>query len=183
MLEVVNEDIFVTKGDTGTVFISPKNEDGAPYYLSHGELIRLFIRLIPDRPPVIEKELHKEEQNEDGSFCIYFSSSDTDIPRASYMYEATTAQSQEAYLKKYEALTKRYETAAVELERLQNLRTLRSQKDKSMALYIRTLKKQPEVLQEWNDTIWTVVVVKAIVHRNGEITFVFYNGTEISVGA
>ena len=87
------------------------------------------------------------------------------------MYEATTAQSQEAYLKKYEALTKRYETAAVELERLQNLRTLRSQKDKSMALYIRTLKKQPEVL------------VKAIVHRNGEITFVFYNGTEISVGA
>ena len=99
------------------------------------------------------------------------------------MYEATTAQSQEAYLKKYEALTKRYETAAVELERLQNLRTLRSQKDKSMALYIRTLKKQPEVLQEWNDTIWTVMVEKAIVHRNGEITFVFYNGTEMSVGA
>ena len=52
-----------------------------------------------------------------------------------------------------------------------------------MALYIRTLKKQPEVLQEWNDTIWTVVVVKAIVHRNGEITFVFYNGTEMSIGA
>ena len=99
------------------------------------------------------------------------------------MYEATTAQSQEAYLKKYEALTKRYETAAVELERLQNLRTLRSQKDKSMALYIRTLKKQPEVLQEWNDTIWNVMVEKAIVHRNGEITFVFYNGTEMSIGA
>ena len=51
-----------------------------------------------------------------------------------------------------------------------------------MALYIRTLKKQPEVLQEWNDTIWTVMVEKAIVHRNGEITFVFYNGTKISVG-
>ena len=88
MLEVVNEDIFVTKGDTGTVFISPKNEDGAPYYLSHGERVRLFIRLIPDRPLVIEKELHKDEQNEDGSFCIRFSASDTDIPRASYMYEA-----------------------------------------------------------------------------------------------
>ncbi|MGN0618952.1 MAG: hypothetical protein ACI4J7_08005, partial [Ruminiclostridium sp.] len=96
---------------------------------------------------------------------------------------ATTAQSQESYYKKYEALTKRYEAAAAELERLQKLRTLRSQKDKSMALYIRTLKKQPEVLQEWNDTIWTVMVEKAIVNRNGEITFVFYNGTEISVGA
>ena len=107
----------------------------------------------------------------------------SELVKAAVKENATTAQSQEAYLKKYEALTKRYETAAAELERLQNLRTLRNQKDKSMALYIRTLKKQPEVLQEWNDTIWTVMVEKAIVHRNGEITFVFYNGTEISVGA
>ena len=52
-----------------------------------------------------------------------------------------------------------------------------------MALYIRTLKKQPEVLQKWNDTIWTVMFEKAIDHRNGEITFVFYNGTEMSIGA
>lgn len=42
-----------------------------------------------------------------------------------------------------------------------------------MALYIRTLKKQPTVLSEWNDTLWTVMVEKAIVHRNGEITFMF----------
>lgn len=51
-----------------------------------------------------------------------------------------------------------------------------------MVLYIRTLKKQPTVLSEWNDTIWTVMVVKAIVHRNSEITFMFYNGTEVRVG-
>ena len=96
---------------------------------------------------------------------------------------ASTAQSQEAYLKKYEALTERYKKAATELERLQNLRTTQRQKDKKMALYIRTLKKQPVVLREWSDTIWTVMVEKAIVHRNGEITFVFYNGTETKVGA
>lgn len=69
-----------------------------------------------------------------------------------------------------------------ELERLQNLRTTQSQKDKKMALYIRTLKKQPVVLREWSDTIWTVMVEKAIVHRDGAITFVFKNGTEIKVG-
>ena len=50
---------------------------------------------------------------------------------------------------------------------------------KAMALYIRTLKKQPTVLSEWNDTLWTVMVEKAIVHKNGEITFVFYNGTKV----
>jgi len=51
-----------------------------------------------------------------------------------------------------------------------------------MALYIRTLKKQPVVLREWSDTIWTVMVEKAIVHRDGAITFVFKNGTEVKVG-
>ncbi len=47
---------------------------------------------------------------------------------------------------------------------------------------IRSLKKQPEVMHDWNDTIWTVMIEKAIVHRSGEITFVFQNGTKIRVG-
>ena len=51
-----------------------------------------------------------------------------------------------------------------------------------MALFIRTLKRQPEVLDAWNDTIWTVMIEKAIIHRNGKITFVFVNGGEIKVG-
>ena len=102
-----------------------------------------------------------------------------ELVKAAVKENASTAQSQEAYLKKYEALTERYEKAAAELERLQNLRTARSQQDKKMALYIRTLKKQPEVLQEWDDAIWTVMVEKGIVHRDGTITFVFQNGTEI----
>lgn len=124
-----------------------------------------------------------------------FKSLDTDIERqleetqivaelvkAAIKENAVTAQSQEAYLEKYESLTKKYETAMAELDHLQNLRTLRSQKDKAMALYIRTLKKQPAVLSEWNDTLWTVMVEKAIVHRNGEIKLMFYNGTEVRVG-
>lgn len=106
-----------------------------------------------------------------------------ELVKAAVKENASTVQSQEAYLKKYDALTKRYEVAAAELERLQGLRTSRSQQDKKMALYIRSLKKQPEVMRDWNDTIWTVMIERAIVHRNGEITFVFANGTEIKVGA
>ena len=104
-----------------------------------------------------------------------------ELVKAAVKENASTAQSQEAYLKKYDALTKRYEAAAAELERLQNLRSTRSQQDKAMGLYIRTLKKQPEILHNWDAAIWTVMVEKAIVHRNGEITFVFKNGTEIKV--
>ena len=60
---------------------------------------------------------------------------------------------------------------------------MRQRQDKDMALFIRTLKKQPMVLDKWDDTIWTVMVEKGIVHRDGRITFVFYNGTEITAGA
>ena len=52
-----------------------------------------------------------------------------------------------------------------------------------MGLFIRTLKKQPDVLDVWDDTIWTVMVEKAIVHKDGAVTFVFYNGSEIKTGA
>lgn len=104
-----------------------------------------------------------------------------ELVKALVKENASTVQSQETYLKRYEDLTKRYEKARSELERLQDERLRRSQQDKAMALYIRTLKKQPTVLTEWNDTIWTVMVEKAIVHRDKSITFVFYNGSEVTV--
>ena len=103
--------------------------------------------------------------------------------KAAVKDNASTPQSQEEYQKKYEALTQRYETAAAELERLQALRTRRTRQDKAMSNFIRTLRKQPELLTEWDDTIWTVMVEKAIIHKDGQITFVFYNGTQIKVGA
>ena len=155
---------------------------------------RLFIKaynlMMQDRVQII-KEIEAWRQK-----LMDFGTLDADIERqfeetqvvaelvkAAVKENASTAQSQEAYLKKYKALTERYEKAAAELERLQSLRTARSQQDKKMALYIRTLKKQPEVMHDWNDTIWTVMIEKAIVHKDGQITFVFQNGTEIKVGA
>ena len=92
---------------------------------------------------------------------------------------AATAQSQETYLRKYESLTQRYKAASTELDRLQAERTRCQQKDKSIGLFIRSLKKQPEVMDTWNDTIWTVMVERAVVHKDGSITFVFYNGAKI----
>jgi hypothetical protein len=35
---------------------------------------------------------------------------------------------------------------------------LKTQQDKQMALFIRTLKKQPDRMENWDDTIWTVMV-------------------------
>ena len=105
------------------------------------------------------------------------------LVKAAVQENATTAQSQEEYMKKYDSLRQRYETATAELDRLKAERETRQRQDKDMALFIRTLKKQPVMLDRWDDTIWTVMVEKGIVHRDGRITFVFYNGTEITAGA
>lgn len=94
---------------------------------------------------------------------------------------ASTTQSQEAYLKKYEALTERYEKAAAELERLQTERTARTRQDKKIALYIREFKKLPDTMTDWDDTIWTVMVEKAIVQKDGSIRFVFFHGVSIII--
>ena len=96
---------------------------------------------------------------------------------------ATTAVLQDEYMRKYESLNQRFESVITELNALNEERTRRQQQDKAMGLYIRTLKKSPQVLSEWSDTLWTVMVEKGIVHRDGSITFVFYNGNEITVGA
>lgn len=96
---------------------------------------------------------------------------------------ASTAIAQDEYTRKYDSLNHRFEQVVNALNELTAERTLREQKEKAMGLYIRTLRKSPQVLAEWDDTIWTVLVEKAIVHRDKSITFVFYNGNEITVGA
>ena len=106
-----------------------------------------------------------------------------ELVKAVVKENAATSQSQEEYMKKYESLTKRYEAAASVLEKLTSERLIREQQSNALSLFIRTLKKNPQLLVEWNDTIWTVMVEKAIVHKNGSIIFVFYNGSEIEVEA
>ena len=64
-----------------------------------------------------------------------------------------------------------YEADTAELDRLKAERDARQRQDKDIALFIRTLKKQPILLDRWDDTIWTVMVEKGIVHRDGRITF------------
>ncbi len=85
-------------------------------------------------------------------------------------------------MKKYDSLNKRYEDIVCELEKQKEERTSRQQQDKAMSTFTRTLRKNPQVLEEWDDTIWTVMVDKGIVGTNGGIRFLFNNGAEIEVG-
>lgn len=81
------------------------------------------------------------------------------------------------------AASNRSECSQKELQSLQKERNKRLKKDKALSLHIRTPKKSRQVLTKWDDTVWTVMVEKAIVHRDKSITFVFYNGNKIRVEA
>ena len=104
-----------------------------------------------------------------------------ELVKAAVTENASVAQSQKAYLEKYEALSRRYEAASTKLAELESIRADKEQKAAKMRRFIQTLKSQPQVLDEWNDSIWMVMVDKVIIHRSGEMTFVFYNGNEIKV--
>ena len=43
------------------------------------------------------------------------------------------------------------------------------------------VQKNPAILDAWDDTIWTVIVRHAIVHRDEDLTFVFADGTEMRI--
>lgn len=93
---------------------------------------------------------------------------------------ASTLQSQDEYTKKYEGLSKRYEEEYRKLENLQKDKELRKSQDKAVEVFIETLKSQPLVVGEWDETLWALMIEKAVVGNDGSIKFVFYNGTELT---
>jgi hypothetical protein len=94
---------------------------------------------------------------------------------------ASTPQSKEEYIQKYEGLSKRYEEEYRKLENLQIDKELRKSKDKAMEVFIENLKKQPLIVEDWDESLWALMIEKAVVGRDGGIKFIFYNGTEIKV--
>ncbi len=49
-----------------------------------------------------------------------------------------------------------------------------------MEVFIENLKKQPLVIEEWDEALWSLMIEKAVVGRDGSIRFIFYNGMEIT---
>ncbi len=42
------------------------------------------------------------------------------------------------------------------------------------------LKEKPLIADKWYEDLWTLMVEKAVVGRDGSIKFIFYNGMEIT---
>ena len=94
---------------------------------------------------------------------------------------ASAAQSQEEYTKKYNALVKRYEKATKRVDELSAERTRKQDRDRELRLFIESIKEQPLVLEVWNERLWVGLLEKATVFHDGRMVFEFKNGTWIEV--
>ena len=94
---------------------------------------------------------------------------------------ATYVQSQEEYAKKYNGLLARYEKATTRLTELTAEKERKRDQDREIRLFIEELKKQPLVLEEWDERLWIAILDRATVFRDGRIVFHFKSGSEIEV--
>ena len=94
---------------------------------------------------------------------------------------ASTVQSQEEYTKKYNGLLARYEKATARLAEVTAEKERKHDQNRELRLFIETLKKQPLVLEEWDERLWIAILDRATVFRDGRIAFRFKSGREIEV--
>lgn len=90
---------------------------------------------------------------------------------------ATAAQSQEEYLKKYDNLVKRHETALSRLEKLKAEKHSKEERAAALKRFVADLKAAPLALSEWDETLWNQLVEFIKVMPDGQMEFHFRNGS------
>ena len=91
---------------------------------------------------------------------------------------ALKAQDQDAYIKKYNSMTAQYDILKQQLDEAISERDSREIKSKSMNLFITDIKEALIMINEFDLTLWNIMLDEAIVNKDGSITFKFKNGME-----
>ena len=93
---------------------------------------------------------------------------------------ARVAQDQKAYQKKYNELARRYEETKSRYDELGEQIADNLARREKLTLFIKALKKQ-DAVTEFDDAVWSTFVESVRVRTKEDITFVFRDGTEITV--
>jgi len=84
---------------------------------------------------------------------------------------STITMSQDEYQKKYDSLEKNYDEKRALLLELQAQRADIFERETEMRMFIRKIEQAPSVITQWDRTLWNVFVEKAVVEKDGSITF------------
>lgn len=93
---------------------------------------------------------------------------------------SATGQNQTEYINRYNAYVDRYEKAKGRYDALDALRKDRLARTKAVDRFIAALKERDDPLATFDSHLWLATVDYATVHRDGTMTFRFYDGTEIT---
>ena len=94
---------------------------------------------------------------------------------------ATVAQDQIEYQKRYDELTKRHEDSKVTYEKICEEIVSRKAKASIMNSFAKMLRKQEKILAEFDEGLWGTLVEYITVYSKDNIEVVFKNGTIIQV--
>jgi len=167
------------------------NKCGTPHF-TEDEIKAVFIRavneLIDSRTEIIENleaakiilcdntELEKERDRELGEMTVL-----AEMVQSQMTENARTAQNQEEYQERYNALLKRYDNAKAHFEELERSISDNLARSKTMECFIKTLKNQSEPVIEFDEMLWGSLLDVITVYGKEDIRLKFKDGTEITV--
>ncbi len=94
---------------------------------------------------------------------------------------ATTSQDQDAYLERYKGLKARYEAATQRIKQIEDQRAERKQRRQKMLEFIRMLEQVDGCLMEFDEGLWNATVETVTIQVEGDMVFMWKNGTESTV--
>lgn len=94
---------------------------------------------------------------------------------------SAAAQDQVEYKKKYDRLCARYNRLLDKLSDLTKEKERKAAQKGSFRLFAEIYRRQSEVLDEWDEKVWTLTVDRVVVNKDRTLTFAFYSNQKITV--
>lgn len=94
---------------------------------------------------------------------------------------ANVALDQGEYQRRYNGLVQRFETTKEDLEKVSGQIKEKVTRRQTMAAFLAELKKQDELLTDFDPLLWHSLIECVIVTSSDDMNFVFKNGTEINI--
>ena len=92
---------------------------------------------------------------------------------------ASAAQDQTAYKKRQDDLMAKYNAVAKRIDVLKAEKETRNHQRTVLTAFMDTMERQHGSLTEFSESLWSAVVEKATVYKDGRIVFTLMNGIEI----
>jgi hypothetical protein len=100
-----------------------------------------------------------------------------ELSRKAIAENAHTALDQDEFTERYNALVTRHESAAARAMELESTKREWQSKRRALDAYIREIESRDTAIAEFDERLWAAAVEQVTVGKDGEMTFLFKDGT------